>query len=192
VHKRSLLLFILLLAFWLMLSAAADGQHLLVGALVALISVWFWQDLGPRMPGVPSAWELLRLIYCLILMVGWIIQANVSVAKTLLFSLPPAKPIFLLMEPNLRTNWGRVLFATCITIAPGSLTVDVDPETGRFIVHALTQETGIDLLYWRLIDEIIKLETKMERGTKHVVAASGANGSDSPCVTAGNDRPNSD
>lgn len=191
-HKRSLLLFILLLAFWLMLSAAADGQHLLVGALVALISVWFWQDLGPRMPGVPSAWELLRLIYCLILMVGWIIQANVSVAKTLLFSLPPAKPIFLLMEPNLRTNWGRVLFATCITIAPGSLTVDVDPETGRFIVHALTQETGIDLLYWRLIDEIIKLETKMERGTKHVVAASGANGSDSPCVTAGNDRPNSD
>ena len=75
-RKRSLLQFILLLAFWLVLSAAADLQHILVGALVALISVWFWQDLGPRLPGVPSAWELLRLTYCLILMVGWGIQAS--------------------------------------------------------------------------------------------------------------------
>ena len=190
-RKRSLLQFILLLAFWLVLSAAADLQHILVGALVALISVWFWQDLGPRLPGVPSGWELLRLTYCLILMVGWVIQANITVAKTLLFSRPPAKPLFLLMEPNLHTNWGRVLFATCITITPGTITVDVDPETGRFIVHALTQEAGIDLLYWRLIDEIIKLETKMERRAKHVVATGGAYGLDSPGVTAGDHRPNS-
>jgi hypothetical protein len=36
--------------------------------------------------------------------------------------------------------------------------VDIDPETGHFIVHALTEQTGKDLLYWRLIDRIKKLE----------------------------------
>ena len=95
-------------------------------------------------------------------MVGWVIQANFTVAKTSLFSRPAAKPIFLLMEPNLRTNWGRVLFATCITITPGTVTVDVDPaESGRFIVHALNHETGIDLLYWRLVDDIIYMENAL-------------------------------
>lgn len=158
VRKQSVLLFVLLLAFWVVLTGAADWSHILAGGLVALFSVWFWQDLGPRLPRIPSLQGLLRLGYALVLMVGWVIQANFTVAKTLLFSRPPAKPIFLLMEPNLRTNWGRVLFATCITITPGSVTVDVDPESGRFIVHVLNHETGIDLLYWRLIDEIIYLE----------------------------------
>lgn len=162
-RKRSLALFVLLLIFWLVISAGWDLQHILVGLLVALVSVWFWQDLGSRQPNVPSAGKMLRLGYCLVLLVGWVIQANIAVAKTLLFSRPPAKPMLLMMQPNLHSNWGRVLFATCITITPGTVTVDVDPVTGRFIVHALTQETGIDLLYWRLIDEIVKLETKMER-----------------------------
>ena len=189
--KRSLVLFALLLTFWLVISAEADLQHILVGALIPLISVWFWQDLGPRLPSVPSTRGLLRLGYCLVLLVGWVIQANIAVAKTLLFSRPPAKPMFLVMEPNLNSNWGRVLFATCITITPGTVTVDVDPETGRFIVHALTKETGIDLLYWRLIDEIKNLETKMGRRAKHVVDTGGAHGLDSPGAVAGNYRANS-
>lgn len=160
-RKHSVLLFALLLAFWTVLVGAVDWQLTMVGAFVALLSVWFWQDLGPRLLRLPSARGLLRLGYALVLMVGWVIQANITVAKALLFSRPPAKPIFLLMEPNLRTNWGRVLFATCITITPGSVTVDVDPETGRFIVHALNHEIGIDLLYWRLIDEIVFLENAL-------------------------------
>jgi multisubunit Na+/H+ antiporter MnhE subunit len=197
VRKRSVLLFVLLLAFWTVLVGAVNWQLTLVGAFVALLTVWFWQDLGPRMPRLPSAWGLLRLGYALVLMVGWVIQANFTVAKTLLFSRPSAKPIFLLMEPNLRTNWGRVLFATCITITPGSVTVDVDPETGRFIVHALNHETGIDLLYWRLIDEIIYLEnaladwTTLEagEGDRHGMATGGPDRLGTSGSVAGHHRP---
>ncbi|HAW70480.1 MAG TPA: hypothetical protein DCX37_04745 [Firmicutes bacterium] len=162
-RQRSLALFVLLLLFWMVISAEWDLQHIVAGILVALVSIWFWHDLGSRQPHVLPARKMLRLGYSLVLLVGWVIQANIAVAKTLLFSRPPAKPMLLMMQPNLNSNWGRVLFATCITITPGTVTIDVDPETGRFIVHALTQETGIDLLYWRLIDEIVQLETKMER-----------------------------
>lgn len=156
--KRSLILFGLLLIFWIVISGEVDLQHILVGALLSLLIVLFWRDLGSRLPGTPNIKELLRLGYFLLLLVGYIIQANFAVAKTLLFSNPPAKPVFMVLEPSIESNWGRVLLATCITITPGTVTVDVDPDTGRFIVHAINDKTGIDLLYWRIINEIKKLE----------------------------------
>ena len=55
---------------------------------------------------------------------------------------PLVDPVFMVLDPGLNTNWGRVLLATCITITPGTITVDIDPETGHFIVHALTEQTG--------------------------------------------------
>lgn len=175
-RKRSLVLFALLLVFWLIISAEVDLQHVLAGTLLSLLTVLFWQDLGSRLPNTPNIKELLRLGYFLALLVGYIIQANIAVAKTLLFSDPPVKPVFMIMEPSIESNWGRVLLATCITITPGTVTVDVDPETGRFIVHALTEKTGIDLLYWRIINEIKKLEACTQRRTEHVVDNGGTNG----------------
>lgn len=155
---RLFVLFIILFAFWLVISSAADLQHILAGVLIAFLTAWFWHDLGPRLPEVPSVRRVLRLAGCLFLMIGYVIQANLSVARTLLFSRHSVDPVFMVLDPGLNTNWGRVLLATCITITPGTITVDIDPETGRFIVHALTEQTGKDLLYWRLIDRIKKLE----------------------------------
>jgi multisubunit Na+/H+ antiporter MnhE subunit len=158
VRGRLFVLFIILFAFWLVISSAADLQHILAGVLIAFLTAWFWHDLGPRLPEVPSARRVLRLAGCLFMMVGYVIQANISVARILLFSRHSVDPVFMVLDPGLNTNWGRVLLATCITITPGTITVDIDPETGHFIVHALTEQTGKDLLYWRLIDRIKKLE----------------------------------
>ena len=161
--KRSLILFGLLLIFWIVISGEVDLQHILVGALLSLLIVLFWrEELFSRLPGTPNIKELLYLGHFILLLVGYIIQANISVAKTLLFSNPPAKPVFMVLEPSIESNWGRVLLATCITITPGTVSVDVDPETGRFIVHALTEKAGIDLLHWRLINVIHKIETSAE------------------------------
>ena len=168
-RKRSLILFVLLLVFWLVISAEMDLQHILVGMFLALITVWFWQDLGPRLPSMPSAEELLRLGHCLVLLVGYIIQSNITVAKTLLFSGKPVSPVFVEMETPIRSNRGRVLLATCITITPGTVTIDVDPETGRFIVHALTEEIAISLFYWRVVYSVKDLETCRQRRADHVV-----------------------
>lgn len=163
-RKRSLLLFGMLLIFWMVISGKVDFQHIFTGAILSLLIVLLWQDLGSRLPNTPNMKELLRLGYFLALLVGYIIQANIAVAKSILFSAPPAKPVFMVMEPSIESNWGRVLLATCITITPGTVTVDVDPETGRFIVHALTEKIGIDLLYWRIINEIKKIETCTQGG----------------------------
>ncbi len=191
-NKRSLMVsFILLLVFWIVISAEVNQQHILVGAFLALVTVWFWQDLGPRLPSMPSSGELLCLGRCLLLLVMYVFQSNITVAKTLLFSSPPVRPVFVVMEPPIKSNWGRVLLATCITITPGTVTVDVDPETGRFIVHALTEETAISLFYWRIIDEIKNLETWRQRRAAHVVDTGRTYDLDSPGTLASDYRTNS-
>lgn len=190
-RKRSLVLFALLLVFWIVISAEVDLQHILAGALLAVITVWFWQDLGPRLPSMLSIRELLHLGRCLILLALYVIHSNFIVARTLLFSRHPLSPVFVVMQPPIKSNWGRVLLATCITITPGTVTIDVDPETGRFIVHALTEEIAVGLLYWRIIDVIKDLETLRQRGAEHVVDTSRTHDLDSFGTLAGDYRADS-
>ncbi|NLJ25937.1 MAG: Na+/H+ antiporter subunit E [Firmicutes bacterium] len=190
-RKRSVVLFTLLLAFWLVISAEADLQHIAMGAILALVAVWFWQDLGPRLPHVLSARELLLLGHCLVSLAWFVIQSNIAVAKSLLFSSPPVGPVFVVMRPPIESHWGRVLLATCITITPGTVTVDIDPETGQFIVHALTEETAAGLFDWQIIHEISNLESWRQRRAGHAVASSGSYGVDSLGTLAGDHRSDS-
>ena len=89
------------------------------------------------------------------------IEANITVARALLFSGSRVNPVFIVMQPGIKSNWGRILLATCITITPGTVTIDINPETGQFIVHALTEETGAGLSQWRMIEEIKALEANL-------------------------------
>ncbi len=177
--KRSLILFVLLFLFWIVISGSMSRQHLLAGAFLALITVGFWHDLGPRLPSMFSLGELMRLGRCLLFLVVYIIQANLSVAKTLLFSQPRVSPVFVMMRPALQSNWGRILLATSITLTPGTVTIDVHPETGQFIVHALTEEAAISLFYWQMIAKIRDLETYRRRRGKDVVDTGGIDDSNS-------------
>ena len=187
-RKRWLVLFVILSAFGIVISSEIDPQHILAGALLALITVWFWQDFEPRLPGILSPKGLLLLVRCLILLVRYIIESNIAVAKTLLFSSSPVDPILVMMKPDIRSNWGRILLATCITITPGTVTIDINPETGQFIVHALTEEAATGLSNWRIIDEIKNLETRIQRGLDHVVDTGRTNDINSSDTFAGHHR----
>lgn len=191
-RKRSLILFASLLAFWLMISAEVDIQHLMAGAVLAFLTVWFWQDLGPRLPHLLSFSELLQLGYCLLILIRFIIQSNIAVAKTVLLSKPPAGPVFVVIRPPIESNWGRVLLANCITITPGTVTVDIDPKTGQFIIHALTDEAGAGLFDWQVTREISKLESLRKRRAKHAVVAGRPHDTDSLSTLASDYRSDSD
>lgn len=154
-----MILFLILLAFWLAISGSVDAQHLIIGAVLSLFTVFFWRVLDKRLSKTPVLGELLLLCLCFLRIIVYIIQANISIAKTLLFSKPHVSPMIMEMDTGIQSNWGRVLLATCITITPGTITVDINPDTGRMVVHALTMENANDLLHWRMIDKIKELET---------------------------------
>lgn len=172
-YKRSFMSFASLFVFWIVISGEVNLEHITVGIFLSLFMVWFWRDFSPRLPGIMAPNELMVFARCLVMLLGYVIQSNVDVAKTLLFDSPSVSPIFLEMEPGIETNWGRVFLATCITITPGTATIDFDPESNVFTVHALTRETGEALLNWKLIDEIKHLEKLVQRRRIHVLDTGG-------------------
>lgn len=168
-YKRSLVSFASLFVFWIVISGVADLQHIIVGIIITLFTVWLWRNLNTRLPSLLYPREMLLLGRCVIMLIGNIIKSNIDVIKILLSREIPKVSIFLELEPDIKSDWGAALLATCITITPGTVTIDFDPETNIFTVHALTSETGADLYYWRLITEIKKLETLVQRRKMHVV-----------------------
>lgn len=168
-QKRSAVSFAFLLMFWIVISGVVDLQHIVVGIIISLFTVWFWKDLDTRLPSLLSPMELLLFGRCILMLIFYVIQSNINVAKILLSSDLSEESIFLELEPGIHSNWGRVFLATCITITPGTITIDFDPDTNVFTVHALTRETGISLYYWRIITEIKNLEIQIQRRKANAV-----------------------
>lgn len=187
-RKRSVILFVFLLIFWIAVSGVVDLQHIVVGIFISLLTVWFWKDLTPRLPSILSFRELLIFGHCIFSLIGYVIKSNIDVAKTLLFSDLSESSMFMELNPGMESDWGRVFLATCITITPGTATIDFDPETNIFTVHALRVQTGIDLYYWRLITEIKNLETMVQRREARVVDNGRVHGSNSTSVIESDDR----
>ncbi|NLJ86488.1 MAG: Na+/H+ antiporter subunit E [Firmicutes bacterium] len=188
-RKQWLVLVMVLLAFWLIVSEGVDLQHIVVGLALALFTVWFWRDLIDRLPAWPHWQDLVLFGHIVLTVIRFVIQSNIAVAKTILLGSPPVGPVFVVMRPPIESNWGRVLLANCITITPGTVTIDVDPETGQFIVHSLTAEAAAGLFDWQVVQEISNLESWKQRRAKHGVAVSGSHGPDSGRALAGDLRP---
>jgi len=190
VYKRSFVSFAVLLIFWIVISTVVDLEHILVGIFLSLITVWFWKDFNPKLPSMLSPTELLLFARCILMLIGYVISSNIEVAKTLLFSNRTVTPIFIEMDLGVKSNWGRVFLATCITITPGTITVDFDPETNIFTVHALTIETAESLYHWRIITEIKNLERIVQRRRAHVLDTGRIHVSNSSSDVKSNNRTN--
>lgn len=190
-QKKSFMSFIFLFTFWLLISEAVDLQHIIVGIVLSIFIVWFWRDSNSRLPSVLYPRGLLLFARCIIMLIGYVIKSNIEIAKTLLFSDLSEGSIFLELKPGMKSDWGRVFLATCITITPGTVTVDIDPETGIYSVHALNIRTGESLYYWRLIIEIKILETEILRREAYDVDTRGVHGSDTISTSERDNRPHS-
>jgi len=158
VHKRQIVLFIALLLFWLLLSSEYDVQHMITGIALSAFLTWFWRDLAYLLPSKSLTRDLPGLILFGLALLWEIILANIAVAKSVLSSRSKLNSGFVSFQPNLETSWGRVLLANAITITPGTLTIDVNPDTGVFMVHGLTKEMREGLADGRLVRLIQRLE----------------------------------
>lgn len=187
-RKKSFALFASLFIFWIVISGSTDIQHIIVGIVISSFTVWFWRNLNKRQPSILSPKELLLFSRFIVMMIGNVIKANIDVIKILLSPKIPTVSIFLELEPDIESDWGAALLATCITITPGTITVDFDPETRIFTIHALTPEIGADLYYWRVITEIKKLETLVHRRNSHVNNNDRIHDTDSISSIEGNNR----
>ncbi len=158
-----LLIFVLLMGFWLLLSASYHWQHLLTGALFSLVLTVAWAEITigehPRATSFTIK-QVFLFIYYMLCLTWEVFAANFKVAAIVLHPRLPISPGLVIMRNELKKDLSRVLYANSITLTPGTITVDLEGDL--HIVHAFTRRAGIDVQHWYLFDVMKKIEGEAE------------------------------
>jgi multicomponent Na+:H+ antiporter subunit E len=134
--------FVLAFSIYLILTAFSGGIGLwsleeligsaVVSLLVALASYrLLWERGGWRLLN-PVRWVLF-LVYLVGPFLLAMAKANLDVAYRVITG--RINPGIVRFNPGLKTDAGRTMLANSITLTPGTLTLEVDDETGDFYVH---------------------------------------------------------
>lgn len=157
------MVFLALLAFWLLISGSFDYQHLIAGVILALFTAYLWSDLlvesGAMVPGAKSMLMFLRYMMDLAVEV---VKSNITVALIVLNPSLPISPGFIVLRTRLKTRFGRVAYANSITLTPGTLTVELEGD--RLIIHALTADSAEGVSHWVMEEEMLRLEGRKYGG----------------------------
>lgn len=129
-----------LFIFWLLLSGIYTPFLVLAGLGAAAAVGWLaWRmELADR-EGYPVHLTLAALVYWPWL-IREILKAGWQVSRIILDPRLPVSPTLVRFRPSQKSAVGLVTHANCITLTPGTITVDV--EQGDFVVHALTREAA--------------------------------------------------
>ena len=158
---RLALQFIVLFAFWLILSGKLELKYLIFGLGSAALVTFITQDLLEPQEGqrkTPSSAVSLfqagwRLFSYFVWLICEIVQSNLQVAYIVLHPKLPIAPGLLRFRTRLRSRVGHVIMANSITLTPGTITIDL--TAGTYLVHALLPQAAGSLLE-------AKMQSKLE------------------------------
>jgi len=139
-----ILVFVLAFLAWLALTAGGGVQEIVAGVVVALVvALVAGRFLGgfPR-PGFPRRAGFAVLYFFRFI---WeMIKANLHVASIVLHPLRPIKPGIVKIRTELTRDTAVTILANSITLTPGTLTVDVNPDAHELYIHCITVD-GTDV-----------------------------------------------
>jgi len=141
-----ILTFCIMFAFWMLLSAwtvyLVEPYDLFIvsskGILAAIIVSFLTYEIFVPSRGDNVILKLRRFIPY----VGWelwqIYLATIDVAKRV-YGILEVDPQIIEFDTTLRSDFALVTFGNSITLTPGTITIDIEPERGRYIVHAIAK-----------------------------------------------------
>lgn len=147
--RNTLVLFLTLMLFWLMLSGKLALDILIVGAVVSVaIALLYRNGLSffTEFRFTPAAIVAGFLYY------GYffkeLFKSNVKLAVVVLTPSLPIEPGIVKVRTRLQSRMGRLMLANSITLTPGTLTVEIQDEwlyihcvtLGATDIEAATQE----------------------------------------------------
>ena len=138
-----LVLFAAALLVWCVLNWIPDGEHLLVGVVVASIVTYVNGDLVFRRPRLllqPRRWLLFTFQYLPVLI--WeVVTANLDVAYRVLHPRRPIRPGIVKVDTSLDSDIAITLLANSITLTPGTMSVDIAGDGSALYVHWIDVRT---------------------------------------------------
>jgi len=145
--------FLLLFAFWCLLSEKFDLFHLTLGFFCSLFIAYLGHDL---LFANVRAGDIRIIIQRFIAYVPWhfyeIMLSNFYVARLVLSPKMPIDPQIIRFKTKLESDISWMTLATSITLTPGTITMDI--KDGEFFVHALDKKVAEDLHAGEMEDRI--------------------------------------
>ena len=156
---RAVSLFVVLMAFWFLLSGQFHSVFLISCGVVCCAAVTF---LAVRENIVDEEGHPIHLAFRSIAYLPWlfwqIVLSNLDVAYRVWHPRRPIAPRMVRVPYRTKSDLATVIYANSITLTPGTVTVRVDPERKEFLVHALTEEAEKSLLDGAMESRVRKLE----------------------------------
>ncbi len=135
--KSRIVLFIISFFIWSFLNWVPDWQHLIVGIFVSAFVAFMTGDLFIQRPHVLK--HPMRYVYFIFwylpVFVWEIIKANIDVAYRVLHPALPINPGIVKVKTKLKSDTALTFLANSITLTPGTMSVDIDPERGVLYIH---------------------------------------------------------
>ena len=136
---RTILLFLVLLGFWLLLSGQFDKAFLVGSGIVScLLAVYCCHRLKLVSEIYQPVKSLPRFLFYLPWLIWQIILASLDVTRRSWGTASAIQPRFVKVPVKIRHPLAQTLLANSITLTPGTVTVDVEED--HYLIHALTDE----------------------------------------------------
>jgi multicomponent Na+:H+ antiporter subunit E len=153
--KSKLTVFVLSFLIWIALTSAWDLQEVIAGLIlslvVSLIAGGFLITTVKKKKLLPRTMAFIKYLFVFI----WeMIKANLHVAYIVLHPKLPIKPGIVKIKTTLTKESALTVLADSITLTPGTMSVDINPETGELYIH------------W--IDIVSKEPTEVEENTRNI------------------------
>jgi multicomponent Na+:H+ antiporter subunit E len=143
---RLLRLFLLLLAFWLLLSGRLDAHLVASGAITAAVVTLASAPLLERTIGSARTHPKVRLLAAvpLTLWVLWrMLLSAVQLARIVLDPRLPPEPGIVRFRTELTSPAARTVLSTAITLVPGTMTLEVEGD--ELTIHSFTPDAVEDI-----------------------------------------------
>ncbi|MCM8798542.1 MAG: Na+/H+ antiporter subunit E [Candidatus Omnitrophica bacterium] len=134
--KSRIILFFLSLFIWLLLCWPVDGEHLLIGVLVAGLVAFMTGDMFVKRPHhFLNPLRYLWFLYYLPVFLWECLKANIDVARRVIHPDLPINPGIVKVKTSLKSDTALTFLANSITLTPGTMSVDIIPEEGVLYIH---------------------------------------------------------
>ena len=160
------LLFIVLMAGWLLMSGHYNGLLISLGVISVAFCVWLSHAINATdEEGFPTH-ILARLPAYLFWLFGEIIKSNYATAKFILNG--RGDPEIFNVTATQNTAAGIATYANSITLTPGTVTIHINEEAAKdqFLIHALHADFGEDVRSNDMDRRVTALEVPTSRHGK--------------------------
>jgi len=132
---RRLIYFVVGFIIWLLLTWTVDIQVVVAGLIASAIVAFLFHEILPKEHCVfTSPIRMFWLLVYLPVFFYYVIKANLDVVYRALHPAMPIKPGIVKIKTTLKTDTAITALANCITLTPGTLTVDLTDD-GFLYIH---------------------------------------------------------